>query len=138
MNNSTTGTGAEGYAELLKSFHALSSSTGNSAITNYQYNVASTATQGWTLGNVPGSKSNGVPDTSNNAFIIGLECQTISNRNDTILSGISTLNSQVFFTGNIMTGLNAGGTNNYNYTADFFASMDMILILENGILSAKF
>jgi hypothetical protein len=138
VNQGTVGTGAEAYAELLKSFHALASSSGNSCLTNYQYNVAATPNQGWTQNNVPGSKIQNLTDTANNAFMIGLECQTISNRNDTILSGISTLNSQVFFTGTIQTGATAGGANNYNYTCDFFSSMDMILILENGILSAKF
>ncbi len=62
-----------------------------------------------------------------------------SNRNDTILSGISTQNNQVYFTANIYTGLTAGDTvKAYNYTCDFFAQMDMVLTLENGILSARY
>jgi hypothetical protein len=77
--------------------------------------------------------------TSNNAFAIGLECQSFSNRNDTILSGISTLNSQIYFTGNVYTGETAGGGNNFNYNAHFFSAMDMILVIdENGVMSAKF
>ena len=149
-NGSLVGTGAEAYGELLKSFHALSSTIGNTALTHNSYNVAATATQGFALNYVPGSKSLAattvavagvVPpiDTHGNAFAIGLECQSFSNRNDTILSGISTLNSQIYFTGGIANGLTAGGVaNNYNYTIDFFSQMDMVLVMQDGILSAKF
>ncbi len=37
----------------------------------------------------------------NNAFLIGLELESFSNRSDSILSGVSTLNSQIYFTGTI-------------------------------------
>jgi len=137
INGSLVGTGSEAYAELIKSFHALSSSIGNTAITVPQYNVCATATQGWTAAFAPGSKLT-VQDTHNNGFCVGLECQSFSNRNDTILSGISTLNSQIFFTGVINAGATAGGANNFNYTVDFFSQMDMILVLVDGVLSAKF
>jgi uncharacterized protein YaiE (UPF0345 family) len=69
----------------------------------------------------------------------------MSNRNDLILSGISTLNSQIYFTGTIVSGSTAGGaagttagvTGAFNYTFDSFAQMDMILVMQNGVLSAK-
>lgn len=139
INGSLVGSGGEGYAELLKSFHALSSSIGNTSLLYNQYNVCATSTQGWALCYVPGSKTGtSVLDTHANAFAVGLECQSFSNRNDTILSGISTLNSQIFFTGIINSGQTAGGTNSYNYTVDFFSQMDMILVLVDGVLSAKF
>lgn len=137
-NGSLVGSFSEGYAELLKSFHALSASIGNSAITFNQYNVSATASQGATLAYVPGSKTTGALDTHNNAFAIGLELQSFSNRNDSILSGLSTMNSQVFFTGTVISGQTCGGTNGYNYTADFFAQFDMILVIQDGIMSAKF
>lgn len=138
LMSSTTGTGSEGYAELLKSFHALSSSIGNSAITYPMYNVAATSTFGWAAPSTRSSQA--LSNQSNQAFTIGLECQSFSNRNDTILSGISTLNSQIYFTGLVYTGLVAGdATLQYNYTADFFSQMDMILVIdENGVMSAKF
>ena len=77
-------------------------------------------------------------DTHGNAFAIGIECQSFSNRNDTILSGINTLNSQIYFTGGIVSGETAGGTAGYNYTIDFFSQMDMVLILQDGGLTARF
>ena len=146
-NGSLVGTGAEAYGELLKSFHALSSSIGNSAINFQSYNVAATATQGFNQCYVPGAKTTAANtmstaiDTHGNAFAIGLECQSFSNRNDTILSGISTLNSQIYFTGGIATGLVAGRADApgpFNYTVDFFSQMDMVLILQHGILTARF
>lgn len=136
-NGSLVASGSEAYAELLKSFHALSSTIGNTALTNSSYNVASTASGGWAVNYGPGSKLTAI-DTHANAFSIGLECQSFSNRNDTILSGISTLNSQIYFTAGINSGVVAGGTGTYNYTIDFFAAMDMVLILRDGILSARF
>ena len=148
-NGALVGKGSEAYAELLKSFHALSSSIGNSAIPYQSYNVAATADEAYALAYVPGTKkfanatataSGSVPviDTHGNAFCLGLECQSFSNRNDTILSGISTLNSQIYFTAGIVSGTDCGGTNGYNYTIDFFAQMDMVLILRDGILTARF
>ena len=138
-NGSLVGTGNEAYAELFKSFHALSSTIGNSSITHFNYNVAPTKTQGWELPFLPQSKSAlGGIDTFGNAFAIGLECQSFSNRNDTILSGISTLNSQIYFTAGILSGATAGGAAGYVYTCDFFAQMDMILVIQDGIMSAKF
>ena len=141
INGSLVGTGAEAFAELMKSQHALSSTLNNGSIQYNQYNVSATATKGWSLGYVPSSNvvgANSSIDTSNNAFAIGLECQSFANRSDTILSGISTLNSQIFFTGIINSGDTAGGTNSYNYTADFYSQMDMILVILDGVMSAKF
>ena len=43
----------------------------------------------------------------------------------------------MFFTGTIFNGQTAGG-GGADIIADFFAQMDMILVLQNGILSAKF
>ena len=132
--NSITGTGAEAYAEMLKANHSLSSTVGNSAITYTQYNVSQAQQKGWAAAFAPGSKANGTQDTHNNAFIIALETQSFSNRNDTILSGISTLNSQIF--ANITT--ISGSTVGVDLVADFYACMDMILVIQDGIMSAKF
>ena len=157
MNGSLVGGGAEGYAELLKSNHSLGSALGNTALTYQMYNVCAGNTavtagtgvttiaptnvlNGWYQYYNPGSLAAGNQPTCNNAFAIGQELETISNRSDTILSGISTLNSQLFFTGVVYTGLSAGGyqgTQISNYTCDFFAQMDLILIIQDGIMRGK-
>jgi len=138
INGSLVGTGSEGYAELMKSYHALSTSIGNTAITFPQYNVCATATQGWSPPYAPGAKTTGVLDTCNNGFSIAIELENFSNRSDTILSGVSTLNTQIFFTGVVNSGQTTGGTATSNITAHFFAQYDSILVLQDGQLSAKF
>ena len=138
INGTLVGNGAEGFAELLKSFHALAATIGNTTLVAPQYNVAATAAQGWSAPIGLAAVNSVAVGTHYNAFGVGLELQSFSNRSDTILSGISTLNSQVYFTGVIASGSNAGGGGNLNYTVDFFSSMDMILVISDGILSAKF
>ena len=135
INGTTVGTGAEGFAELLKSFHALTSTSGNTTLSYQQYNViqvANAANQGWALAAPLNVNSAVAVGTHFNAFAIGLELQSFSNRSDSILSGISTLNSQVYFTGTI------GTATALQTTIDFFSQLDMILVLQDGILSAKF
>ena len=91
--SSSSGSGGEGYAELMKSFHALGSSQNNGSIGFNNYNVVSAAAQkGWTACYAPCAKNAYVCDTYQNAFSIGLELQSFSNRNDTIMSGVLTLN----------------------------------------------
>ena len=132
VNGTTVGTGAEGFAELLKSFHALSASTGNTTLNYGQYTVAQNAIQGWNANVGLGMVNATALGNHYNAFAVGLELQSFSNRSDTILSGISTLNSQVYFTG---TTYQAAGLQS---TVDFFSQMDMILVLQDGVLTAKF
>ena len=69
----------------------------------------------------------------NNAFALATELETFAQRNDVLLSGMNTLASQVFFEANISTALSAN-----NYTLDFFANYDHILVLQDGILSVRF
>jgi hypothetical protein len=140
LNGLLVGSGAEAMAELQKSFHSLASVAGEPAYNAREYNVAATAYSNgqWALATVPASKSNGNIDTFANAFSIGLELQTFSNSNDTILSGVNTQNTQMFFTANIYSGLAAGGTiaaPTYNYTVDFFASYDFVLEIRDGVAS---
>ena len=146
--NTNVGCGAEGYIEVAKSFHALASSVCRSSIDYQNYNVAATTTYGWSAaqaGNALVAKNlttltNGIPnlDTSSYAFSIAFELQSFSNRSDTILSGISTLNAPLFLSTNIYSGLTAGGASGFNYVCDVFGSMDMILVIQDGIMSAKF
>ena len=57
--NTITGNGAEAYAELTKSFHALASTTGNATLVYQQYNVSSSAIalSGWLPLCAPGNIS---------------------------------------------------------------------------------
>lgn len=134
-NGTTTNFGAESFAELLKGFHSLSSSIGNTSIMSNNYNVITEATGGWKTAYPPIAKNTSiVPGTEGNAFIIGTELQTFSNRNDTILSGVSTLNTPVYLTVSTISGKTVG----VPITIDVFGQMDMILVIQDGIMSAKY
>jgi hypothetical protein len=50
---------------------------------------------------------------------------------------MNTLTSQIFFEANAGWGTTPQ-TNQVAYTLDFYSNFDMILCLENGILSARF
>jgi hypothetical protein len=83
----------------MKSFHSMASITGDPAIRAQERIVSTTAYANgqWALANIPGNI-----DTFANAFAIGMELQTFSNRNDSICSGVKTQNTQMFFTGVII------------------------------------
>ena len=124
---------------MLKSFHSLDTVHGNSAMTSQQYNVTSVA--GVAMGNwiaaygVNAPKAAGVLDTANNAFCIGQEFESFCHKSDTILSGLSTLNTNLFFTYGIVSGGNTGAS---VITAEFYAQYDLILVLQDGYISAKY
>ena len=139
FNTGLTGNGSEAFAELLKSFHSLDTVHGNSAITAQQYNVTSIA--GATMGNwiaayaINTTKAAGQLDSANNAFCIGQEFESFCHKSDTILSGLSTLNTNLFFTYGLVSGGNTGAA---VITAEFYAQYDLILVLQDGYISAKY
>ena len=68
-----------------------------------------------------------------NGFVIAQELESISNKTHVMLTGLNCLSSQVFFECNI----NATGQTS-SYTLDFFCNFDQILVLENGLFTARF
>jgi hypothetical protein len=137
--NNLVGTGSEAFAELQKSLHALSSTIGNSSFTSKNYQVSVSEMGDWSTafetGVASGVKSKGHVDTFANAFVIGQEFESFNHKSDIILSGISTLNTNLFFIYNIASGLTTGAS---NIVAEFYAQHDMILIIQDGQMSAKF
>jgi hypothetical protein len=95
------GSSSKAMAELQKPLRSFTSLTGEPDVKANKYNVATTAYKSgqWALAYVPAGRANGNVGTECNAFAIGLELQSHSNR--TIMSGINTLDTQVFFTANI-------------------------------------
>lgn len=128
INSNTTGGYAEGYSELQKAWHSLGSFELASSLPYAYYNVAETADA------TGGAVS--APQTAElsykNSFLIQTELESFAQRTDVILSGLNTLSSQVFFEANINTAIGA------NYTLDMYSNFDMILMIENGIMSVKF
>jgi hypothetical protein len=127
-NANTTGGYAEGYTEILRSFHSLSSASASSSLSYDYYNVANTVdATGRVI--VPNTGAN----SYKNGFAIAQELESFANRGDILLSGTNTLNLQVFFEYTNNTAVTD------SYTLDFFGMYDHILILdENGLLSVKF
>jgi hypothetical protein len=122
---------AEPFAELQRSFHGLSNNLFSGSIQSTNYNVAETADTNVADGAYVLAIQDGA-SSHKNAFAIAQELESFSNRNDTILSGINTLGSSIFFepTSIVATG--------QNFILDFYAYHDMILVLENGLYSVKF
>ena len=135
FNTGLTGNGAEAFAELMKSFHSLDTVHGNSALTYSQYNVSTNAIGNWTGPFIPSLKAQGAYDTANNAFCIGQEFESFCHKSDTILSGLSTLNTNLFFTYGVAAGQTTGAV---GVTAEFYAQYDLILVLQDGYISAKY
>ena len=100
-----------------------------------------TSINGATMGNwiaaygVNQPKATGTLDTANNAFCIGQEFESFCHKSDTILSGLSTLNTNLFFTYGLVSGGNSGAA---VITAEFYAQYDLILVLQDGYISAKY
>jgi hypothetical protein len=129
VNSSSTGSFAEAFMETLRSFHALNNYLVSTSIPIAYYNVNDAALS-------DGSIVTAVSTTTNsykNAFALGLELESFALRNDVLLSGMNTLSTNVFFECNLNSTAPAK-----TYTLDFYAFLDMIVVLQDGILSVKF
>jgi hypothetical protein len=137
QNSNSTGGYAEAYCELVRSFHSLTSPQNAAGIQLDWYQVQDAASDALTGGNVAtGGVTQAVAAGANayqNAFAIAQELESWAMRSDILISGMNTLASQIFFEGNIQ-----ATAPTVNYTLDFYANYDHILVLQNGILSAKF
>ena len=126
-NASTTGSYAEAYTECIKAIHGLNNANYGSSIGITQYQVADAADTS-TGDGASGTYSVLAPNTGaasyKNAFIIGQELEVFSGRNDTLLGGINTLGSQIFFEAT------SGSTGPAaSYVLDFFAYADCIFVI---------
>ena len=137
-NSNNTGGYAEAFAEVVKSFHSLNAPQYAAGIPIDYYMSADAADTN--VGGGSSSTSGGVyavgsytTSTSyQNAFAIAQELESFANRSDILISGMNTLSSQVFFEGSI------GTAPSNTYVLDFYANYDQIIVIENGIMSARF
>ena len=118
----------------MRAIQSLNNASYGASLCIMHYQIADAADTG--VGD--GGTSSGVQATQTgsnsykNGFIICQELETFCQRSDVLLSGMNSLGSQIFFECNITT---APGT---TYTLDFYAYADVIFILENGLLQARF
>ena len=144
-STSNTGGNGEAFCELQKCFHGMNRPEMCTGIPFSQYNVVDIAAASITIGGfgtlaapytgqpipLAGAGSHG------NAFAIGQDFETFANKTDLLLSGMNTLTSQIFFEANVGWGV-AGLTPTAAFTMDYYANFDQIIVLENGIMSARF
>jgi hypothetical protein len=139
--------------EIQKSFHSVTSAEYTGSCPYAQYSVCDGTVD---LG-VGGFVTGGVlaPSTTTNsylnAFALALECESFSGKSNVLLSGLNTLNSNIFFEANIgyapCTALTGGGAANtfgaiagptQAFTVDFYADFDIIYVIQDGQLTARF
>lgn len=130
LKSTTSGGYAECYMENLRAWHSINNPNYAGSINMPYFNVAETVDAACNVV-IPATTTN----SYKNAFAIAQELESISNRNDVILSGCNTLNMQIFFE---YQSVNSATTASA-YTLDFFAMYDHILVLDqHGLLSVKF
>ena len=141
LYNPTAGCGyAEGYAEIMKSWHSLSSPDmcGGLNMTIFNATDITASDASVPVGTPSGAATAFGLDGYKCGFAIAQECESFANRSDLLLSGLNTQSSQVFFECNL------GIKSDYSKlplaatTLDFYAQYDQILVIENGIMSCRF
>jgi hypothetical protein len=151
---------SEGFMEIQKSFHSVTSPEYTGSIPFNQYNVCDSGGSGDV-----GVGGNGtalaigygvqIPSTTTssylNAFALALECESFSGKSNVLLSGLNTLNSNIFWEGNLGYSYSSavagnGGANTQSallgptasFTLDFFANFDIIYVIQDGQMTARF
>ena len=143
QNTSNTGSCAEGFMELQKAFHGVHRPEMCSGINYSMYNAVDLATADATVANnattgLPLISSSSAGAASNAyAFAIAQEMESFAQKDGLLLSGMNTLTSQIFFEANCGWG-SSNQTNQTTTVLDFYSWFDCIMVLENGILSARF
>jgi hypothetical protein len=136
VNASRTDAGySMAYTEIVKSFHSLNSAWLASGLGSDCYNVADSAdlNVGGASGGLVTAATTGLASYSN-GFAIGTELEVFPNRGDTMISGFNTMNSQIYFEGNINSNSPVGSA---AYQLDFYACFDSIFEISNGLITER-
>ena len=140
-STSNTGGNGDGFCQLQKCFHGMNRPEMCTGIPYYQYNVVDLTTADATIGGMTATGQTVIANTGalscQNAFAIGQDFECFANKTDLLLSGMNTLTSQIFFEANVGWGI-ASQAPTVAFTLDYYANYDLILVLDNGILTAKF
>jgi hypothetical protein len=141
FSTSNTGGNGEAFCELQKCFHGMNRPEMCTGLPYHHYNVVDIAAIDAGIGGFVGGAGQpvlpGLAGSHANGFAIGQDFETFANKTDLLLSGMNTLTSQIFFEANVGWGA-AGLTPTVAFTLDYYANFDQILVLENGIMSARF
>ena len=154
-NNQNTYGYSESFMEIQKAFHSITSPEYTGSITLSEYSVCDSAVDlgvgGISSGAVLAAATNAGTNSHKNAFALALELETFSGKSNLLLSGLNTLNSNIFFECNlgysVTTALGGNGGpvvqaasagNTVAFTLDFFANFDVIYVIQDGQLTARF
>ena len=136
-----TGGNGGGFCELQKCFRGMNRPEMCTGLPHNQYNVVDLTTADTSVGGmlVTGQTvmTNTGANSFQNAFAIGQDFEAFANKTDLLLSGMNTFTSQIIFEANIGWGA-ASQAPTTSFVLDFYSNYDLILVLDNGILSAKF
>ena len=143
-NSTTTAASSEGFQEMQRAFHAINKAESCSGITFAEYNCVDMATADATIGGFAGT---GQPSTSSSVLTAATSCipswgsaielETFSQRDGLLLSGLNSQNAQVFVEFNVGYGI-GNQTNQSAATLDFYANYDEILVIQQGIMQARY
>lgn len=141
LEGNLSGGYAQGAIMIQESFHALSSPDLAVGLPGTSYNVRNTGTVAGApiitvaVNAAASQAANGalVLSTGVNAgFALAIELETYNQRSNLLLSGINTLSDNLFFEYTANTPTNAP------FIMNSFAVYDQILVLQNGILTARY
>jgi hypothetical protein len=118
---------AEAAVELKKVFNSIHTTEGGwSVMKDNFYDVKHLANEG--------------ADSYKNAYGLGVNLSAWQHRSDTINSGINTLNTQCFISGDAYKEVSLSGNSNISVPLelDTYAAFDQILVLSNGMYEIRF
>ena len=132
IGGSTVAGFGEAFANTQRAFHALGMREVNGCYSLSNYNVVNTA-------NVATVYSNGVVAQRTaagataylNSFTFAIELESVAHKDSVLISGMNTLSAPVFLDLNIAEAVG----NTFEITT--IAHIDQILVIENGIMSAR-
>ena len=131
---------AEIFTEVQRYFHTLGSSDVRGCITLNNFNVIADSTAG---GNVyplvPGTST--VANVVSHFNTLGTGCfainlDSVSNRSDVMSSGINTLNQNIIMNASYPSTYTTASTNK-QLRVDVWSHIDMIVVIENGVVSVQ-
>ena len=103
----------EVFQELMKSFHSLGQVNAHTRLNEAQFNV------------------DNANSTTKGSYAVGLDLESFSHRSEIMDSGSDTLSQQIFFEPTYDSSPAA-------MVCDTYAHFDMMLRIENGVMSAHF
>ena len=128
--NSAIRSSSEAFAELQRYFHNLGNSNINGSINFTNYNIIAPATV-LAVGGASQAAAVANHFTNCGAGVFGINLDNVANRSDVMTSGLNTLNSNIILNMTYATAIPEA------CRFDSYVHVDMLMVIENGILSVR-